>query len=223
MTIINLNYKHPRNNINNDDINKFLFINGIMGKITEINENNIYIIPYAKAYYKKIIIDDINETAKIYYKFKDDPMNTLKINIYHKLYFVINEFTFNNIIECINYKGEPDILNEIIETDDEANISIFKTYLMTEITKYIKNKDEQTTEQTNQTKNEFKKKFQIYEPDELKKYLLEIIIKWGFNNEHYKILNNAINEIYKTEQPTPPTPPTPKNRPHLYSENYILY
>ena len=53
MTTINLNYKHPRTIINNDDINKFLFINGIMGKITEINNNNIYIIPYAKAFYKR--------------------------------------------------------------------------------------------------------------------------------------------------------------------------
>jgi hypothetical protein len=220
MTIINLNYKHPRNNINNDDINKFLFINGIMSKITEIDNNNIYIIPYAKAFYKKIIIDDINETAKIYYKYNDDPMKTIKINIYNKLYFVINEFTFNNIIECINYKGEPDILNEIIENDEDANISIFKTYLMTEIKQYIKCKDDLTPEQTNQKKNEFKNKFQIYEPYELKKYLSEIIFKFGFNNEHYKILDDAINEIYETEQPTPPTP---KHKRQLYAENYILY
>jgi hypothetical protein len=94
---------------------------------------------------------------------------------------------------------------------------------MTEIKQYIKCKDDLTPEQTNQKKNEFKNKFMIYKPDELKKYLSEIILKWGFNNEHYKILDDAINEIYETEQPTPPTPPTPKNRPHLYSENYILY
>ena len=219
MTNINLNYKHPRNNINNDDINKFLFINGIMGKITEIDNNNIYIIPYAKTYYKKIIIDDINETAKIYYKYKDDPMKTLKINIYNKLVFVINNYTFNNIIECIKYKGEPDILNEIIETDEKADKSIFKTHLMNDIKKYIIDKAELTTEQTTQKKQEFKNKFQ-YKPEELKKYLSEIILKWGFNNDHYKILDDAINEIYETEEPTPPTP---KNRHQLYTENYILY
>jgi hypothetical protein len=217
MTTINLNYKHPRTNINNDDINKFLFINGIMGKITEIDNNNIYIIPYSKAYYKKIIIDDINETAKIYYKYKDDPMNTLKINIYHKLFFVINNYSFNNIIECINYKGEPDILNEIIETDEEAKKHIFKTHLMNDIKKYIIDKAELTTEQTTQKKQEFKNKFQ-YEPEELKKYLSNVILKWGFNNEHYKILDDAINEIYETEEQ-----PTPKNRHQLYTENYILY
>jgi hypothetical protein len=217
MTTINLNYKHPRNNINNDDINKFLFINGIMGKITEINNNNIYIIPYSKAYYKKIIIDDINETAKIYYKYKDDPMNTLKINIYHKLFFVINNYSFNNIIECINYKGEPDILNEIIETDDEAQKLIFKTYLMNDIKKYIIDKVGLTPEETTQKKQEFKNKFQ-YEPEELKKYLSNVILKWGFNNEHYKILDDAINEIYETEEQ-----PTPKKKYQLYSENYILY
>jgi hypothetical protein len=220
MTTINLNYKHPRNNINNDDINKFLFINGIMGKITEIDNNNIYIIPYSKAYYKKIIIDDINETAKIYYKYKDDPMNTLKINIYHKLFFVINEFTFNNTIECINYKGEPDILNEIIETDDEARKLIFKTHLMNDIKKYIINKAGLTHEETTQKKQEFKNKFQ-YEPDELKKYLSEIILSWGFGHAHYKLLNDAINEIYETEEE--PTPPTPKHKRQLYAENYILY
>ncbi len=217
MATINLNYKHPRTNINNDDINKFLFINGIMGKITEIDNNNIYIIPYSKAYYKKIIIDDINETAKIYYKYKDDPMNTLKINIYHKLFFVINNYSFNNIIECINYKGEPDILNEIIETDEEAKKHIFKTHLMNDIKKYIIDKAELTTEQTTQKKQEFKNKFQ-YEPEELKKYLSNVILKWGFNNEHYKILDDAINEIYETEEQ-----PTPKNRHQLYTENYILY
>jgi hypothetical protein len=220
MTTINLNYKHPRNNINNDDINKFLFINGIMGKITEIDNNNIYIIPYSKAYYKKIIIDDINETAKIYYKYKDNPMNTIKINIYNKLYFVINEFTFNNTIECINYKGEPDILNEIIETDDEARKLIFKTHLMNDIKKYIINKAGLTHEETTQKKQEFKNKFQ-YEPDELKKYLSEIILSWGFGHAHYKLLNDAINEIYETEEE--PTPPTPKHKRQLYAENYILY
>ena len=60
----------------------------------------------------------------------------------------------------------------------------------------------------------------IYEPNELKKYLSEIILKWGFNNEHYKILNDAINEIYETPEPEPTTP---KNRHQLYQENYILY
>lgn len=220
MTTINLNYKHPRTNINNDDINKFLFINGIMGKITEINNNNIYIIPYAKAFYKKIIIDDINETSKIYYKYKDDPMKTLKINIYHKLFFIINNYTFNNIIECINYKGEPDILNEIIETDEKADKSIFKTHLINDIKKYIIDKAELTTEQTTQKKQEFKNKFQ-YKPEELKKLLYDVIIRWGFNNEHYKILDDTINEIYETEEE--PTPPTPKNRHQLYTENYILY
>lgn len=221
MTTINLNYKHPRNNINNDDINKFLFINGIMGKITEIDNNNIYIIPYAKAYYKKIIIDDINETAKIYYKYKDDPMGTLKINIYNKLYYIINDYSFNNVFICIKYKDEADILNEIIETDEKAEREVFKTHLMNGIKKYIRDKEGQTTEQTNQTKNEFKNKFLLYKPDELKKYLSEIILKWGFNNEHYKILNDAINEIYETEEE--PTPQTPKHKRQLYAENYILY
>jgi hypothetical protein len=91
---------------------------------------------------------------------------------------------------------------------------------MTEIKQYIKCKDDLTPEQTNQKKNEFKNKFQIYEPYELKKYLSEIIFKFGFNNEHYKILDDAINEIYETEQPTPPTP---KHKRQLYAENYILY
>jgi len=218
MTNTNLNIKHPRNNINNDDINKFLFINGIIGKITEINENNIYIIPYAKAFYKKIILDEEHKTAKIYYKYKDDPMNTLKINIYNKLYFVINEFTFNFILECIKYNEEPDILNEIIETDEDAERQIFKTHLMNDINKYIKNKEGLTPEQTNQKKNEFKKKFLIYDPKELKSYLKEIIFKWGLSECHYKILNDTLDEIYKTEEPT-----TPKKRYQLYQENYILY
>ena len=221
MTTINLNLKNQfKKNINNDDINKFLFINGIMGKITEIDNNNIYIIPYAKAYYKKITIDEENNTYKIYYKYKAEQMDTIKINIYHKLYFILLNYTFNNVLVCSKYQLEADILNEIIETDKEAERSIFKTYLMNDVKKYIIDKAGLTPEEKTQKKQEFKNKFQ-YEPDELKKYLSEIIFNWGFGHAHYKILNDAINEIYETEEE--PTPPTPKHKKQLYAENYILY
>lgn len=220
MTTINLNLKNQfKKNINNDDINKFLFINGILGKITEINKNDIYIIPYAKTFYKKITIDEENNTYKIYYKYKAEQMDTIKINIYHKLYFVLYNYTFNNILISNKYQLEADVLSEIIETDDEAERSIFKTYLMNDVKKYIINKAGLTPEETTQQKQDFKTKFSIYEPYELKKYLSEIILSWGFGHAHYKLLNDAINEIYETEE----QPPTPKHKRHLYAENYILY
>jgi hypothetical protein len=28
-------------------------------------------------------------------------------------------------------------------------------------------------------------------------YLLDIVYKWGFNDIHYKLLDNTINEIYE--------------------------
>ncbi len=119
-----------------DDINKYIFVNGLLGKITDLKNNDLYIIPQAKAFYKKIIIDEINETAKIFYKYKQEEMKTIKINnIFNKVFYIINDYSFNNIFLCIKYNEDPDILHEIIETDEEADKEIFKTNLINAITK----------------------------------------------------------------------------------------
>ena len=188
-----------RKNITESDINKFIFINGLLGKITDLKNGDLYMIPYEKTFYKKIIVDTENDTSKIFYKYSSIEMNTIKINnIYDKLFFVIDKFTFENIFSTIKYKEEADILNEIIENDEIAARQIFKVHLMASLTNYIKEKDSLSELETKQKKNEFKKQFQIYGPIELKMYILDIVCKWKFNESHYKLLDNAINEIYES-------------------------
>jgi hypothetical protein len=201
-----------------DDINKYIFVNGLMGKITDLKNGDLYIIPQAKAFYKKIIIDEINETYKIFYKYKPEEMKTIKINnIFNKVFYIINDYSFNDIILCIKYNEEPDILHEIIETDEEADKEIFKTNLINAITKYIKDDDKTTMKQ------QFKNKFFIYNPEELKVHLSDLIFKWGFSHQHYKILNDAINDIYNIDEQPEPIKKNERYDDKLYLENYILY
>ena len=202
-----------------DDINKYIFINGLMGKITELKNNDLYIIPRAKAFYKKIIIDDINETSKIFYKYNDEEMKTLKINnICNKHFYVIENYNLNNIFLCIKYNEDADILHEIIETDEEADREIFKVHLINAINKYIKDNEDRPGK-----KQKFKNRFSIYKPAELKGYLSEIIFKWGFSYQHYKILNDAINDIYNIDEPLKQYKKNERYEDKLYQENYILY
>lgn len=185
--------------INETDINKFLFINGIMGKITEINNDYIFIIPYAKSYYKKIIIDDEYNTAKIYYRYRPTEMRTMKI-ITNNLFFVIDNYSFNKIIVCIKYNQEADYLTEILENDQEGERNIFKTHLMNDIKKYLLEVNKKLSiEETNQKKQLFKNKYE-YHPDELKEYLTDIIYNYGFNKCHLQLAEDVINDIYNEER-----------------------
>jgi len=189
-----------KNTINEGDINKFLFIDGIMAKITEIDNNNIFIIPYAKTFYKSIILNKEYNTTKRYYKYKDDPMNTIKINIYHKLFFVIDNYSFNNIFICIKYDKEDDILTEIIDNDNECERHIFKTHLMTDIKNYLLEVNKKLSiEETNQKKQLFKNKYD-YHPDELKEFIAETIYNFGFNKCHLQTAEDVINDIYHEER-----------------------
>jgi hypothetical protein len=138
-----------KKSITESDINKFIFINGLLGKITDLKNNDLYMIPHEKTFYKKIVIDTENDTSKIYYKYGTTEMKTIKINnIYDKLFFVIDKFTFDNIFTSIKYKNEADILNEIIANDEISDNQIFKTHLMASLTNYIKEKEGLTTEET---------------------------------------------------------------------------
>ena len=202
-----------------DDINKYIFVNGLMGKITELKNHDLYIIPHAKAFYKKIVIDDINETSKIFYKYNDEEMKTLKINnISNKVFYIIENYNIKNIFLCIKYNEDADILHEIIETDEEADREIFKVHLINAINKYIKDNEDQPGK-----KQKFKNRFSIYKPSELKGYLSEIIFKWGFSYQHYKILNDAINDIYNIDEPLKQYKKNERYEDKLYQENYILY
>ena len=205
--------------IGGGDINKHIFINGLMGKITDLKNNDLYIIPYAKAFYKKIIIDDINETSKIFYKYKAEEMKTIKINnISNKVFYIIENYNIKNIFLCIKYNEDADILMSIIETDEEADREIFKVHLINAINKYIKDNEDQP-----EKKQQFKNRFSIYKPDELKSHLSEIIFNWGFSNNHYKILNDAINDIYNIDEPLKPLKKYERTEDKLKQENYSLY
>ena len=186
--------------INETDINKFLFINGILSKITEITENNVFVIPYAKSFYKSIILNNEYNTTKRYFKYKAEQMNTIKINIYNKLFFVIDNYTFNKIIVCIKYDKEDDILTEILENDQEGERHIFKTHLMSDIKDYLLEVNKKLSiEETNEKKQIFKNKYE-YHPDELKEFIADAIFKYGFNKCHLQIAEDVINDIYNEER-----------------------
>ena len=72
-------------------------------------------------------------------------------------------------------------------------------------------------------KQQFKNRFSIYKPAELKGYLSEIILNWGFSYQHYKILNDAINDIYNIDEPLKPLKKYERTEDKLYQENYIIY
>ena len=186
--------------INETDINKFLFINVKLSKITEITENNVFVIPYAKSFYKSIILNNEYNTTKRYFKYKAEQMNTIKINIYNKLFFVIDNYTFNKIIVCIKYDKEDDILTEILENDQEGERHIFKTHLMIDIKDYLLEVNKKLSiDETNQKKQIFKNKYE-YHPDELKEFIADAIFKYGFNKCHLQIAEDVINDIYNEER-----------------------